>query len=91
MFINIKLDKDLELNESINITLEKAEKKSIESGLVEADVVYVDEIKAAESKLNSEIEVDSEGVKIQGKKISINNKEVNPMGNARTVRGRGIY
>lgn len=29
MFINIKLDKDLELNESINITLEKEEKKRI--------------------------------------------------------------
>lgn len=44
-------------------------------------MVCIDEIKAAESKLKSKIEVDSEGVKIQGQKISINNKEVNPMGN----------
>lgn len=30
MIINIKFDKDLELNESIKITLEKEEKKNIE-------------------------------------------------------------
>lgn len=90
MIINIKFDKDLELNESIKITLEKEEKKNIESGLVEAGVVCVDEIKAAESKLNSVIEVDSEDVKIQGQKISINNKEVNPMGNITGIIIKGL-
>lgn len=47
MIIKIKLDKDLAINEVVTINVMKSQKEFIKSGLVEAGVIQVDELKIA--------------------------------------------